>query len=145
MLTPAWACAAVVLVLTSAACAYPPTTVTVPGPYVVAGTPTPVDTTEQPAPTPAAAPTVTTWTPPPRSKTSDCISQGGLPDPACTPGAIDPRVTQANIASTICRSGYSKSVRPSSSVTDNIKREQMAAYGLQGVRLADDELDHLLS
>ena len=31
------------------------------------------------------------------------------------------------------------------SVTDRIKREQMAAYGLQGQRLADYELDHLIS
>ncbi len=31
------------------------------------------------------------------------------------------------------------------SVTDRIKREQMAAYGLVGVPAADEELDHLVS
>ena len=35
-----------------------------------------------------------------------------LPDPACTPGAIDPAVTQADIATTICRTGYTATVRP---------------------------------
>ena len=30
------------------------------------------------------------------------------------------------------------------SVTEKIKRDQMAAYGLQGTRLADEELDHLV-
>jgi hypothetical protein len=96
---------------------------------------------------PATAPVVTAdvWTPPPPTKTSGCAGQGGLPDTACTPGAIDPRVTQANIASTICTRGYTATVRPSTSVTDRIKREQMAAYSLQGQRLADYELDHLIS
>jgi hypothetical protein len=96
---------------------------------------------------PATAPVVKAdvWTPPPPTKTSGCASQGGLPDTACTPGAIDPRVTQANIASTICTRGYTATVRPSTSVTDRIKRDQMTAYSLQGQRLADYELDHLIS
>jgi hypothetical protein len=75
-------------------------------------------------------PTVTasTWTPPPRTKTSGCHSQGGLPDPACTPGAIDPRVSRSDINSTICTRGYTTTVRPPLSVTEPIKRERMAAY-----------------
>jgi hypothetical protein len=93
-------------------------------------------------PTPAQT---AAWTPAPRTKSTGCVSQDSLPDPTCTPGAIDPRVTQENVASTICKSGYSKSVRPSTSVTDRIKREDMAAYGLQSQRLADYELDHLIS
>lgn len=44
-----------------------------------------------------------------------------LPDPACTPGAIDPAVTQANISSTICRSGYTSTVRPPASDTGRWK------------------------
>jgi len=60
------------------------------------------------------------------------VSQGGLPDPACTPGATDPRVTQANINLTICMRGYTATVRPPVSVTDRIKVERMAAYGLAG-------------
>jgi hypothetical protein len=73
------------------------------------------------------------------------VSQGGLPDPTCSPGAVDPRVTQATIATTICARGYRTSVRPPESVTEPIKHEQMAAYGLRGQRLSDRELDHLIS
>src|ERR1035437_3933713 len=60
--------------------------------------------------------------------TARCIIKNYLPDPNCTPGAIDPRVTQVNINSTICVSGYTATVRPSTSVTNKIKVEQMQAY-----------------
>ena len=80
--------------------------------------------------------------PRPRTKTSGCLSQGGLAGPACTPGAVDPRVSQSNVNSTICTRGYTATVRPRVSVTDPIKRERMAAYGLQAQRLANVELDH---
>src|SRR5579884_2059421 len=50
--------------------------------------------------------------PPPGS----CHAQGSglfsLPDPRCTPGAISPAVTQATIGTTICREGYTETVRP---------------------------------
>ena len=46
---------------------------------------------------------------------------------------------------TICTSGYTAAVRPPVAVTDRIKREQMAAYGLQGQPLSGYELDHLIS
>ena len=69
---------------------------------------------------------------------------GQLPDPACTPGAIDPAVTQQNIHSTICRSGYSTSVRPPESETEHAKFD--VAYPAYGVRhSARSELDHLVS
>src|SRR5207244_11336910 len=51
------------------------------------------------------------------------------PDPRCTPGAIDPAVRQSNIASTICRRGYTRTVRPPESVTAVEKRASMRAYG----------------
>jgi hypothetical protein len=114
-------------------------TTTIPGPY--AAIPTPMPTLP---PVSAATPPTPVWTPSPRTKTSGCSSQGGLPDPACTPGAIDPRVDQADIGSTICTSGYAKTVRPPANVTDRIKRAQIAAYGLQGQHLVDYELDHLI-
>src|SRR6202011_2600469 len=41
-----------------------------------------------------------------------CHYHDGLPDPVCTPGDRDNRVTQDNIASTICAPGWSKRVRP---------------------------------
>lgn len=66
-----------------------------------------------------------------------------LPDPACTPGAIDPAVTQANIASTICRSGYTTTVRPSSSDTGRWKIRTYVFYGLDTA--TSGEYDHLVS
>lgn len=45
-----------------------------------------------------------------------------LPDPHCTPGAVNPAVTQASVSSTICRSGYTATIRPPASVTDRLKR-----------------------
>jgi hypothetical protein len=60
---------------------------------------------------------------------------GGIyarPDARCTPGALNPAVTQATIGSTICRSGWTSLVRPPTSVTAPEKRASMAAYGLHG-------------
>jgi hypothetical protein len=68
---------------------------------------------------------------------------GFLPDHLCTMGAVDPRVTQGNIAATICRSGYTATVRPPESVTEPIKVERLAAYGISAP-LAMYELDHLI-
>jgi hypothetical protein len=52
-----------------------------------------------------------------------------LPDPGCTPGAIDPAVTQADIGTTICRSGYTEMVRPPESISEAEKRASLQAYG----------------
>lgn len=69
---------------------------------------------------------------------------GQLPDPRCTPGSIDPAVTQANIGSTICRSGYTKTVRPPEAQTERFKFDAAyPAYGDPGSEKT--ELDHLVS
>jgi len=70
----------------------------------------------------------------------------GLPNPALTPGATNPRVTQANIHSTICVAGYSASVRPSESYTEALKYHQLdGGYNLHGDTSARDyEEDHLI-
>jgi hypothetical protein len=68
-----------------------------------------------------------------------------LPNRQLTPGATDPRVTQADIARTICVSGYTATVRPPESVTGAIKVRAMAAYGLAGSSQANYELDHLIA
>jgi hypothetical protein len=82
--------------------------------------------------------------PAPRS----CHARGSvlfsLPDRHCTPGAISPAVTQANLRSTICHAGYTKTVRPSQSVTTPEKRASLAAYGDPGP-LRQYEYDHLVS
>jgi len=84
----------------------------------------------------------------PQPPAGSCHARGhglySLPDPRCTPGAIDPAVTQSNLFSTICRSGYSQSVRPPESVTEAEKRGSLAAYG-DDRPLHDYEYDHLVS
>lgn len=67
-----------------------------------------------------------------------------LPDPNCTPGTTNPAVTQDNLSSTICRSGYTKDIRPSSSITGREKKANAASYGYTGA-LGDAEYDHLIS
>ncbi|RPF39311.1 hypothetical protein [Streptomyces sp. TLI_185] len=68
-----------------------------------------------------------------------------LEDPNCTPGAISPAVTQANLTSTICRKGgYTSGVRPSAYVTGKEKRLNAASYSYTG-RMSDAEYDHLIS
>ena len=66
-----------------------------------------------------------------------------LPDPKCTSGAIDPRVTQNNIDSTICVPGYTKTVRPPVSVTEPLKLESMKSYGFSDSP-SNYEYDHLI-
>jgi hypothetical protein len=69
-----------------------------------------------------------------------------LPDPRCTPGAVDGAVTDATVGSTICRKGgYTSSVRPPESLTEPAKKKLMAAYGIPESRIGDYELDHLVA
>jgi hypothetical protein len=67
-----------------------------------------------------------------------------LADPVRTPGVLNPDVTQANIRSTICRHGWTETIRPPSSYTDELKRRQMRQYGETG-SLSDYQEDHLIS
>jgi len=53
------------------------------------------------------------------------------PDPHCTPGVVNPVVTQATIGTTICRSGWTSTVRPPETITRSEKLASMAAYGLR--------------
>jgi hypothetical protein len=57
---------------------------------------------------------------------------------------LNPAVTQQTIDQTICVSGWTKTVRPSESVTEQEKSASMAAYGDTG-SLHDYEYDHLIS
>jgi hypothetical protein len=66
-----------------------------------------------------------------------------LPSRALTPGVTNPNVTQADIHTTICVSGWTTTVRPSVSYTDNLKRQQMIAYHRAGT-IAQYEEDHLV-
>jgi hypothetical protein len=65
------------------------------------------------------------------------------PDRHCTPGALNPAVTQANIGQTICVSGWTARVRPPESVTEAEKLASMAAYDDTG-SAHDYEYDHFV-
>lgn len=67
-----------------------------------------------------------------------------LPDPAVTPGALNPAVTQANIATTVCKPGWTKTIRPPVSYTNKLKAAQLVALGLT-VDPHSVEEDHLIS
>jgi hypothetical protein len=71
------------------------------------------------------------------------LPPGVLPRHDLTPGAMDPRVTQSNIRNTICRPGYTATVRPSFEYTNAMKHRLMRLYGVSG-SIHDYELDHLI-
>lgn len=75
---------------------------------------------------------------------SSCHSVNGLPDPGCTPGATNPDVTQANIQSTICVSGYTTTIRPPTSYTNPLKIQSIKLYGYSDTNVSDYEEDHLI-
>ncbi|MEU4526156.1 hypothetical protein AB0F52_46480 [Amycolatopsis sp. NPDC024027] len=54
-----------------------------------------------------------------------------LPDPTCTPGATNPDVTQATIGSTICVSGWTATIRPSTTYTNGLKKQGIIDYGVE--------------
>ena len=66
-----------------------------------------------------------------------------LPDPRCTPGALNPNVNQGTISSTICESGYTSSIRPPESVTEPEKSGSAIAYSYTG-SFSTAEYDHLV-
>ncbi|MCX4429695.1 hypothetical protein [Streptomyces mirabilis] len=67
-----------------------------------------------------------------------------LPDSSCTPGSYNPDVTQSNIHSTICVSGWTATVRPSTSYTNPLKAQGIIDYGYSDTNMSDYEEDHLV-
>ncbi|MGZ4338688.1 MAG: hypothetical protein ACXVQ3_01400 [Gaiellaceae bacterium] len=61
-----------------------------------------------------------------------------------TPGVLNPAVTQATIASTICRGGWTRTIRPPVSYTNVLKARGLHQYGLRGPPSGFQE-DHLIS
>ena len=53
-------------------------------------------------------------------------------------------VTQATIGQTICVPGYTRTVRPSASYTNAIKRRMLLAQGIPVVNAQNYELDHII-
>lgn len=78
---------------------------------------------------------------------ASCVYRAGgaLPDPSCTPGAVNHAVTQATIHKTICVPGWTTKVRPPVTVTEPEKRVALRQYGYAfGTSLAGYEYDHLI-
>jgi hypothetical protein len=72
------------------------------------------------------------------TKSSNCVAVNGVQDKACTPGAIFPDVTAAQV----CVSGYSASVR---NVPIAEKDDVYAAYNISSHFTGQYEVDHLIS
>lgn len=101
---------------------------------------TPTPSISQASPSASIAPSIGK-----RTKFNNCISVNGLPDKECTPGDIDPKVSQDNINQTICVSGYTKTVRPPVSYTNDLKIKQIQEYNYSDINTKDYEEDHLIS
>lgn len=69
---------------------------------------------------------------------------GDLPDPRLTPGAIDQKITQSNIQTTVCIKGYTKTVRPPVYFTNSLKKKQIIEYGYDDTNPTHYEEDHLI-
>ena len=67
-----------------------------------------------------------------------------LADPVRTPGVLNPDVTQSNIRSTICVTGWTRTIRPPSDYTGALERRQLLEYGVGGTS-RDYQEDHLIS
>lgn len=68
-----------------------------------------------------------------------------LPDHVCTPGLTNPDVSQENIDSTICVSGYTASIRPPVSESNRLKKQAAGQYGISPFDPSQFEGDHLIS
>jgi hypothetical protein len=66
-----------------------------------------------------------------------------LPDPKITPGPLNPKVRQSTIKKTICKSGWTKTIRPPVSYTNALKIQQMILYEETGSP-AEYEEDHFI-
>jgi hypothetical protein len=82
---------------------------------------------------------------PPTSGASSADRLPGEPDPSLTPGALNPAVTQATVGSTICVSGWTATIRPSESFTNELKVEQIGQYSYSDTSTSSYEEDHLIS
>ena len=96
-----------------------------------------------------AAPSAPPATSPAQATGGITVNPAGavLPNHARTPGALNPSVSQTNIAQTICVPGWTATIRPPSSLTTSLKEEQLATgYTYKGDTATKDyEEDHLIS
>jgi hypothetical protein len=81
------------------------------------------------------------WVAPDGRTVAQLIAANILPDPAKTPGVLNPAVTVSTIKTTICVHGWTSTVRPVVGVTDKLRKADTPA----GFAPGDGELDHLVS
>jgi hypothetical protein len=62
-----------------------------------------------------------------------------------TPGVVNPDVTQGNINETICKSGWTATIRPPASYTTALKKQQLAPAKIKDKVAAHYEEDHFIS
>lgn len=72
------------------------------------------------------------------------LGPGGRPDRTCTPGALNPAVTQATLGTTVCVPGWTATVRPPTGYTNPLKVRQIRAYGYTDTDVRHYEEDHLI-
>ena len=70
-------------------------------------------------------------------------SQSCIPDHHRAWGAINPKVTQQNLKTTVCVSGWSRTIRPPAFYTNRLKAKQMRELNLPG-SAHDYHEDHLV-
>lgn len=87
--------------------------------------------------------TTTTTTSTTTTTTTTPVPQLVLPDPTLTPGVLNQNVRQSTIKATICKSGWTKTIRPPVSYTNALKIQQMVLYGETGSP-SDYEEDHFI-
>ena len=72
---------------------------------------------------------------------AELIAAHVLPDPAVAPGVLNPEVSNSTTATTICKAGWTATVRPPTRWTNKLRDRLTPA----GNRPLDGELDHRLS
>jgi hypothetical protein len=117
---------------------------TAPAAVTTAPTTTAPTTTAPTTTTPTtSAPTTTaptTTTPTTSAPTTPTTTTAGVPA-----DMLNPAVTPASIATTICVSGYTTTIRPPVSFTDRLKVHQIMTYGYADRQVRDYEEDHVIA
>ena len=75
----------------------------------------------------------------------DVVGFAPLILPTHTPGARNPAVTQATLSKTVCRAGWTTTIRPPMSYTNALKRKQLARFHYADRNPAHYQEDHLIS
>ncbi len=70
----------------------------------------------------------------------DCLSENGLPDSNCTNGAVDLNCTLDDVK----KAGYSATVRPTTAITNPMKKTVAQEYGMGKTASSLVEGDHLI-